>query len=158
MAAPNRRRPAFQVGAVLPGAVLILAIGSGCAPQSPDHSSWTDQAHQSLEDAGSEVATVALLLRVQQDDGVFQKYQQVVARDSESAVGTTLERFGGEQPPPADDEEYHRVTGLLSDASDLLSQVRIAVVRADTARYPDLVRQLTSMQDRLRRAEKALRR
>jgi hypothetical protein len=140
------------------GVLVVAGAVLACAPQSPDHSSWTDQAHTALEDAGSEVATVSLLLRLEEDDKVPQKYQQVVTQDSEAAVGKTMERFGGEQPPPQDDDEYHRVTGLLSDAADLLSEVRIAVVRVETERYPGLLRQLTSVQEKLGRAEEGLRR
>jgi hypothetical protein len=135
--------------------VLVAAL-VGCAPQSPDHSSWTDQARQSLDDTQSQVATVGLLLRLEQDDKVPGKYQQVVAIDAEQAAGTALEKFGGEQPEPRDDATYRRVTSLISDASDLLSQARIAIVRRDTAAYPGLVEDLDDMADRLSRASDGL--
>lgn len=141
-------------------AVLVcvgMASATGCAPQSPDHSSWTDQAHQSLGDVASEVATVTLLLQLEQQRKVPGKYQQVVAQDSESAVGATMDAFGGEQPEPGDDAEYERVTSLMSDASDLLSQVRIAVVRRDESSYPDLLRRLEGLQQDLSRAQDELR-
>jgi hypothetical protein len=125
---------------------VALASVTGCAPQSPDHSSWTDQARQSLEDVSSEVATVTLLLDLEQARKVPGKYQQVVAQDSESAVGKTLDAFGGEQPEPRDDAEYKRVTTLMSDASDLLSDVRIAIVRRDEGAYPALLRKLAELQ------------
>ncbi|CAI9404671.1 hypothetical protein [Nocardioides sp. T2.26MG-1] len=118
---------------------LVVLLASACAPQAPDHSSWTDQARQALEDTASEVATVGLLLRLEQEGKVPGKYQQVVAQDSESAVGAIMAKLGGEQPVPGDDATYQRVTSLMSDASDLLSEVRIAVVRRDTDRYPRLL-------------------
>ncbi|MGY2702320.1 hypothetical protein [Nocardioides sp. HB32] len=130
-----------------------MALASGCAPQAPDHTSWSDQAHQSLQSVSSDVATVALLLRLEAQHKVPGKYQQVVAQDSESAVGATMDSFGGEQPEPRDDAEYKRVTSLMSDASDLLSQVRIAIVRRDEDAYPDLLRQLEGLQSNLTRAE-----
>jgi hypothetical protein len=137
---------------------LCLALGlSACAPRSPDHSSWTDQAHQSLEDVGSEVATVTLLLRLERERKVPGKYQQVVALDSETAVGETMARFGGEQPEPVDDDTYKRVTSLMSDASDLLSEVRIAVVRRDEDAYPDLLSRLEKLQGDLTAEEEQLR-
>ena len=136
---------------------LLLATVIGCAPQSPDHSSWTDQAHQALEDVASEVSTVTLLLRLEGDGKVPGKYQQVVAQDSESAVGATMEKFGGEQPEPRDDDEYRHVTSVMSDASDLLSDVRIAIVRRDTAEYPDLLEQLAKSRRDLADAEERLR-
>lgn len=137
-------------------ALLVAALTAGCAPQAPDHSSWTDQAHQSLQDVSSEVATVTLLLRLEREDKVPGKYQQVVAQDSESAVGQTMSTFGGEQPEPRDDAVYKRVTSLMSDASDLLSEVRIAIVRRDEQAYPDLLRQLEGLQQSLTRAQDSL--
>jgi hypothetical protein len=128
------------------GLAVVVAVAAGCAPQSPDHSSWVDQARLALDDTSSQVATVTLLLRLEQDGKVLGKYQQVVAQDSESAVGATLQRFGGEQPEPRDDATYTDVTGVLSDASDVLSQVRIAIVRRATSDYPALLRQLQSVQ------------
>lgn len=127
---------------------MLLA---GCAPQSPDHSSWTDQARLALDETASEVATVTLLLRLEEQGKVPGKFQQVVAQDSETAVGATMARFGGEQPEPRDDAEYQRVTGLMSDASDLLAEVRIAIVRRDEDAYPDLLRKLEKLHEELTR-------
>jgi hypothetical protein len=145
------------VVAALVTACLGAVLAGGCAPQSPDHSSWIDQARQSLKDVSSQVATVELLLELEQERKVPGKYQQVVAQDSESAVGATQEKFGGEQPEPRDDAEYKRITSLISDASDLLSEVRIAVVRRDDGAYPELLRQLAGLQEDLTTAQERLR-
>lgn len=131
------------------GAVAAVLALTACAPQSPDRSSWTDQAHTAVEDVASEVATVQLLLRLVGEGKVPGKYQQVVSQDSETAVGETLASFGGEQPPPADDDLYRRTTGALSDASDLLADVRIALVRRDTGAYPAMRDELDALQERL---------
>jgi hypothetical protein len=134
-----------------------LVVLTACAPQAPDHSSWTDQARTALEDTASEVATVGLLLRLEEQGKVPGKYQQVVAQDSESAVGATLAKFGGEQPVPRDDATYRRVTGLMSDASDLLSEVRIAVVRRDSVQYAELLEELDGLGRDLTQAAEGLR-
>lgn len=136
---------------------VVLLLATACAPQAPDHSSWIDQAHKALEDAGSEVATVALVLRLAERDDVPHKYQQVVAQESERNAGMTMDALGGEQPPAHDDATYTRVTGLLSDASDLVSQARIAIVREDTGEYPKLLRQLDHLQKQLTKAEHQVR-
>jgi hypothetical protein len=132
---------AAAVALLLAGIPVAAGVGA-CAPQSPDRSSWIDQADQSLGDVESEVATVTLLLDLEGQGKVPGKYQQVVAQDSESAVGATLARFGGEQPPPGTDADYRAVTGAMSDASDVLADVRIAIVRRDTAAYPRLLSDL----------------
>ncbi|MBA2953272.1 hypothetical protein GON03_03030 [Nocardioides sp. MAH-18] len=136
---------------------LVIAATVACAPQSPDHSSWVDQADQSLEDVEGAVATVALLLRLEEQGKVPGKYQQVVAQDSETAVGATMARFGGEQPTPADDADYAKVTGAMSDASDVLAQTRIAIVRRDTAAYPGLLSELEEVHGDLERVRRGLR-
>lgn len=136
---------------------LVLVAALGCAPRSPDHSSWVDQADQSLSDVTSEVATVALLLRLEADGKVPGKYQQVVAQDSEEAVGVTMARFGGEQPPAGDDASYRDVTGAMSDASDLLAEVRIAIVRRDAAAYPALLDDLEKTRTSLESVREGLR-
>jgi hypothetical protein len=129
-----------------------LGFVAACAPQSPDHSSWRDQAHLSIEDVASNVSTMSLTLRLAREDRIFGKYQQVVALNSETNAGRTADHFSAEQPEPRDDVTYRRVTGLLSDATDLLSRVRIALVRRDVAAYPELARQLQRMTERLDRA------
>jgi hypothetical protein len=142
----------------LSGLTACLVLGSAwcsvsCAPQAPDHSSWRDQAHLSIEDVASNVSTMSLVLRLVREDRMFGKYQQIVALNSETNAGRTADHFSAEQPEPRDDATYTRVTGLLSDATDLLSEVRIALVRRDSHEYADLAEQLDTMSDRLDRAE-----
>ena len=127
-------------------AALLLILGTGCAPKSPDHAVWTDQALRAVSDLQSEVATVQLVLRLQRHDKLPQNFQQVVVLDSEETAGTTTESFTSVQPPPRDDERYHRVATTLSDASDVISDVRIAVVREDTDAYPALLEDLAKVQ------------
>jgi hypothetical protein len=131
----------------------LLCVLTACAPQAPDHSSWRDQAHLSLQDVASNVATMSLVVQFAREERIFGKYQQVVALNSETNAGRTADHFSAEQPEPRDDATYKRVTSLMSDATDLLSDVRIALVRRDTAAYPGLARQLARMTDRLDRAE-----
>jgi hypothetical protein len=131
---------------------------TACAPQAPDHSSWRDQAHLSLEDVGSNVSTMSLVLQLVQDGRMFGKYQQIVALNSETNAGRTTDHFSGEQPEPQDDATYRRVTTVMSDAGDLLADVRIALVRRDSSQYPRLAQELAHMTHRLTRAEAAVRR
>jgi hypothetical protein len=141
------------------GVAVVLTLGVvyvrsfGDAPQSPSHDAWVDQAHTSLDEVSSDVATVQLLLRLLQSDRVPGKYQQVVALDSESAAGKVADHLGDEQPASVDQATYTRVTGVLSDAGDLLSTVRIAVVRRHSAQYPALDRALAKMQQRISSAQ-----
>ena len=126
-------------------ALALLAAGTGCAPKTPDHAVWVDEAHRALADVRGEVETVRLVLRQQREGQAPQNFQQVVVLDSEEAAGATAESFSSVQPPVGDDRRYRYVTTLLSDASDLVADARIAVVREDTASYPGLIRDLRRM-------------
>src|SRR3954453_9420988 len=149
---PGRTAPSAR-GRRLGAVLVALCVLSACAPQAPDHSSWRDQAHLSVQDVASNVSTMSLVLQLVGEDRMFGMYQQVVALNSETNAGRTASHFSAEQPEPRDDVTYKRVTSLLSDATDLLSDVRIALVRRDTAAYPGLARQLARMTERLDRAE-----
>jgi hypothetical protein len=141
------------------GVVCALGMGlgaGGCAPQSPDSSSWRDQAYQTLDDVSSSVATVSLLLEQAQAGRVFGKYAQIVALNAETNAGKATSKFTAEQPVPADSAAYQHVTTTLSDAGDVLSQVRIAIVRRDQAAYPRLLRQLSAADKRLSRVEQQI--
>jgi hypothetical protein len=139
-------------GRVAVAGALAVVI-SACAPQAPDHSSWRDQAHLSVADVASNISTMSLVLRLVREGRMFGKYQQIVALNSETNAGRTTDHFSGEQPEPRDDRDYARVTTALSDASDLLSEVRIALVRRDEGEYAKLSRELAHMTTRLDRVE-----
>jgi hypothetical protein len=147
------RGRAAGVKLALAGCLVAAASLTACAPQAPDHSSWRDQAHLSLEDVASNVSTMSLLVRLVREDHMFGKYQQIVALNSETNAGRTADHFSAEQPEPEDDQTYRRVTTVLSDATDLLSEVRIALVRRDDQEYPRLAAELSKMSDQLSKAE-----
>jgi hypothetical protein len=131
----------------------IYVVSPGGAPQYPSHGSWVDQAHTALDSVASDVATAQLLLRLAERDRLMGNYQQIVALDAENEAGKVSDHLAGEQTHPADDATYNRVTTVLSDASDLLSSVRVAIVRRDDAKYGDLGTALKKMQTRLSKAE-----
>ena len=139
------------------GVVWVLGlVAAGCAPQSPDSSSWRDQAYQSLDEVSSNVATASLLLEQAKAGRVFGTYAQIVALNAETNAGKVTSKFSAEQPVPADSATYQHVTKTLSDAGTVLSQVRIAVVRRDESTYPRLLRQLSAAQRQLSRVEQQI--
>jgi hypothetical protein len=76
--------------------------------------------------------------------------------DAERNAGTTTARFTAVQPEPADDDAYRHVSTVLSDAGDLLAEVRIAVVRRDERSYAGLTHRLSSTLHDLDRARAEL--
>ena len=141
---------------ILATVVSVALLLNGCAPASPDHRDWNDQAAQALSDAVSDVSTVHLVLRLERRGDLAQNYQQTVVLDSEEKVGLAAQKLGGLQPPVRDDAAYRRVTSALSDASDLLAQVRIAVVREETGRYDGLLGELAKTRTDLLEAKASL--
>ncbi len=137
-------------------ALALTGAAVGCAPQSPDHSSWRDQAYESLDQVSSSCATATLLLEQMQRHRIFGKYAQIVALNAETNAGKVTSKFGAEQPVPSDSATYQHVTTALSDAGDVLSQVRIAVVRRDAAAYSQLLRQLSRTSDELSKVEQQI--
>jgi hypothetical protein len=129
---------------------------TACAPKSPDRAVWTDQASHALTGVQSELATLELVLHQQRADKLPQNYQQIAAIDSEESIGRTAESFSSVQPPEGADDRYKEVTSLLSDASDLAAETRIAIVREDTSDYPKLLRELGKTSDDLSRTNAEL--
>jgi hypothetical protein len=128
--------------------VLVLT-GAGCAPRSPDDESWSDSALQALDDMHSELATMRLVLEQARDDRVTDAYAQVLSVDSEEAAGKVDQGFGSIQPPDTQDAEFRVVTTQLGASADLLTDVRIAVVREEASSYAGLERKLTRQLHRL---------
>jgi hypothetical protein len=131
-------------GAVVMCVCLCILALAGCAPSTPDHDEWRSQGDQALSEVASNVATARLLLQQLRADKVHGAYAQTGVLDTETNAGSASSRFTAVQPEPADDDAYQRVTTVLSDAGDLLAQVRIAVVRRDDQAYPGLIRKLSS--------------
>lgn len=73
------------------------------------------------------MATVELALRHR--DRLFQNYVQTVVLDAEEAADKAATRLEGVQPPDAELDRNDHVTTALDDATSLLTDVRIAVVR-----------------------------
>jgi hypothetical protein len=109
-----------------------------------------------LDEVSSNVATASLLLSQLLHERVFGKYAQVVALNAETNAGKVASKFSAEQPVPADSAAYQHVTTTLSDAGAVLSQVRIAIVRRDDAAYPRLLRQLSTADRQLSKAEQQI--
>ena len=143
--------------ALLTALLMLLGSTVACSPDSPDHEGWTDLTLQALEDVANEVATVELALRLREQDRASAEYTQVVALDAEEAAGQVTESFTAVQPPAGDDRSYREVSTVLSDATDLLSEARIAVVREDVAAYPGLRRDLGTAGDDLTAAIRKVR-
>jgi len=136
--------------------LLTLAVGTGCAPSTPDAGSWRLHARRAISDVISNVETARLALEQSLDDRVYANYLQTVALDAEKAAGAAAQKLASEQPPQVERERYDTVTGRLDEATGLLAEVRIAVVHRSTGAYPRLVDELRTTAEHLDALEKDL--
>ena len=144
MCAPSRRIHARA--ALAAGALVAL---TACVPSEPAPSDWRSTAAQSLEDAGSEVESVALVLDLESRERMLLRSARVAATESEEALAMAEESVTTVQPPPGSGREDTEVTDLLARASDLVREARIALTAHDEAAYDGLRERLTALSDDL---------
>ncbi|HWU22571.1 MAG TPA: hypothetical protein VN088_13645 [Nocardioides sp.] len=142
-----------------PAMLAALSVGmllTACEPNSPERPEWRDDAYYAVSGASSDVATATLVLHQLTAGRVQQNYARVVLLAAEDDVGKQSSSFSSMQPAVVDTDRYHKVTSALSDAGDVLSDVRIAVVRDDPSAYPSLLKQLAKQSSTLDKVESDL--
>lgn len=140
-----------------PVLVLVALVPlCACEPTQPDHGTWREDAYYAVSDVGSAVATAYLVVRQLERDDIAGNYAQVALVTAEETAGKKTERFTAEQPPESDSDRFSKVSDALSNAGDLLTDTRMAVVRRNAAAYPSLEQQLKKQQDTLDQLGSAL--
>lgn len=129
-----------------------LLVPAGCAPGTPDDDSWRDDAVRVTGDVASAVATVELALR--RRDDLYGTYLQTVAVEAEKSAGRAAQRLEGDQPPESEIQRNEDVTTALDDATSLVTDVRIAVVRG--APLEPFIPKLAATADDLEKLEASL--
>lgn len=131
-------------------AALVLA---GCVPASPDVNTYDDKATLTLQSGVSESRTVEKVLRSLYDGRMLRPTAKTQLRYSEDGLGTAAKAFTELNPPPSRDWLSTRVSTLLSDASDLVEEARIAVERERANRYPGIAKDLDEVAATMERLE-----
>jgi hypothetical protein len=102
--------------------------------------------------AQSDVATAGLVSDAASRNHTFGPYTALVVSDAEAAVSGLQGTFDSIQPPDAaSDEVRTELDGLLSDATDHLSEVRIAARRGTIDELARIARPLSADARRLER-------
>jgi|GEM_PF-6593788 len=135
--------------------LALCLLASGCAPNRPDQDAWRALAQQALGDASSAISTDQVTL--EKRGKVFPPYLKTVVIQAEDTSGKSAQKFASLQPPGPYRQRYETVTSALDDAGSLLSDVRIAVVRHDTAEYPQLLKRLKKQSDKLSKLQDHIR-
>ena len=141
--------------AILVGLVLIGLTGC-TVPSSPDARDWRRSARQSVGDVASEVETARTTLRQLGADRFVGSYATVLLVDAEEAAGKATDSITTRQPPRVEQARYDEVSSALGDATDLVTEARIAVTRGSERDYPALVEELGTTGDELAGLEEQL--
>ncbi|GAB4008403.1 hypothetical protein GCM10028772_22570 [Nocardioides ultimimeridianus] len=137
----------------------MLSVGillTACEPNSPERPEWRDDAYYAVSGTSSAVATATLVVQQLTDGRLQRNYARAALIAAEDDAGKQSSSFSAMQPAPVDTARYHEVTSVLSDAGDVLADVRIAVVRDHSASYPSLLKQLAQQTKALDKVESDL--
>jgi hypothetical protein len=151
---PGPARPGPILTLITALAVLLLA--TGCTVASPDSQAYRDRTSLVLTDAISHVATAQKVLAASQDDKILGSYALATVRSSDDTLNTAVGAYFELYPPREMDPRFKRVSSLLGDATDLVTESRIALYRHDRAEYPALIRDLDDLTTELERLEKEM--
>ncbi|HET6627792.1 MAG TPA: hypothetical protein VFG63_15480 [Nocardioidaceae bacterium] len=137
-------------------AVLIVLVASGCTTATPAPDAYRARTKLAVTDAISHVATAQKVLEATRKNKILGPYALVTVRASDETLGTVVGAYLELYPPQQLDPRFTKASTLLGDASDLVTQTRIALYRDDRADFPGLIKDLDSLSTKLERFEKEL--
>lgn len=114
--------------------VIACAMVIGLHPISPARTfdAYEHKAKDTAESVLSSVQTARLAARVGSRGDLFGPYTSVVLSESDDAIGGAQAVFESVQPPDAHSDRLRDELGkLLSDASDIVSTLRIDARRGE---------------------------
>src|SRR4051794_2516832 len=142
----------YWLGSML---VVLLSVAA-CVPASPDQDTYLAKTSVTVGGALSEVATVRTILEALHENKMFGTTAIAQIRASQDSLDTNAGAFAEVNPPPELDHLYAVTSSLLSDASDLVTEARIAVDRHRSDRYPKIAEGLSKIAAQLDKIEKSV--
>jgi hypothetical protein len=137
-------------------ALAVVLLAAGCTVAEPDPDAYRARTTLVLTDAISHVSTAQTVLEASRDDRILGSYALTTVRSSDDTLNTAVGAYFELYPPPEMDSQFQQVSTLLGDATDLVTQSRIALYRQDHADYPGLISDLDDLTTKLERLEKEL--
>jgi hypothetical protein len=118
------------VAAVAMVVVFVLGL-AGCG--NPDQKMLSEGA-RAARDAVSEISTARLAAQSLLDHKLWSQPADQMVKDAEKSLGKVVSTFDAQQPETATSRKtYDQISGALSDASDKLTELRIALGNDDLA-------------------------
>lgn len=136
--------------------LVALVTLAGCVPASPDQDTYRAKTSVTVGGALSDVATVRTILEALHENKMFRATAIAQIRASEDSLDTNAGAYAEVNPPPALDRVYSRTSTLLSDATNLVTQARIAIDRDRSDRYPKIAADLGRTATQLDKVEKSV--
>jgi hypothetical protein len=152
----RRRSPGSGSRPLLGLVAAALLTLTACAPGTPDEDSWRGDAARAVGDVASAVQTARLGLTLARRDRLPHAYLQTVVVEAETNGGKSAQLLSAVQPPAVERRRASDVSDSLQEATDLLTETRIAVVDDDETAYADLADELAKVADDLGALEDAL--
>ena len=138
-----------------PVSAVLLALLLGCAAcvgPAPTTASYQGKAGHTAEDALSELETARLAVETAERGNMLHTSLEVLLSEAEDAYSSIQATFDSIQPPesPEADRIRDKLDKILSDGSDGLAQLRIAVRRDDAAEAHSTSASLRTVSEALR--------
>lgn len=138
-------------------ATLVTMLVAGCVGPSRTDGDYRAKAANTAEAASSTMAIARLTAELVAADRVLSPYASLTLSRAESDADSITTAFSVVQPPSRKADRIRaRVLDALSQARAILSDLRIAARRGDTARVRELAGHARRSSDDLRRLEAEL--
>jgi hypothetical protein len=141
-----------------PLAITLVAVFALTACVGPSRSldDYRKKAANTAESAVSGLQTALLAVRVAREGKAPATYLSVVLGEAEDGVTTAQGQFDSVQPPNTQADEIRtHVDDLLTQASNALSDLRIAVRRGHLDQLAAIAKPLPDLVDKLEKVEKS---
>jgi len=118
----------------LVGTVFLVAVLTGCAGPTIRDEAVYNQSEKSATAMISELQTVLVATDTQLAEKSWWRFADVVITDAETSATSIQSTFTSRQPPSASSNPiYEDTSTALSDAADLITQMRVALRQKDVA-------------------------
>ena len=123
--------------------VAVVLLAGACTGPVRSSAVYESKAGQTAEVVASAVQTALLAVDAAKDDKAYGRYLTQVLVEAEEDAGSAQGTFDGIQPPDdrADELRSH-LDDLVSQATEILADLRIAARRGRFAELPELARPL----------------
>lgn len=133
--------------------VLVMALAAGCTVASPHPDAYRERTKLAVTDAVGHVATAQKVLEAARADMILRSYAVATVRSSDDTLNTAVGAYLELYPPEGMDPRFTKAGTLLGEATDLVTESRVALYRNDRGDYPQLIKDLAALGRRLDRFE-----